>query len=81
MRPTRLLVTISLLAGWRTASWLVLILLGLGVTACGEITAFCLSAGAPDGVTLEVTVTPTRNGNRITCGPARPDSSQRARQP
>lgn len=59
------------------SAWLVPIVLGLGGTACGEITAFCLSAGAPDGVTLDVTVTPTPNGNRITCGPARPDSSQR----
>ena len=64
--------------GWRTASWLIPIVLGLGATACGEITAFCLSAGAPSGVTLEVTITPTPNGNRITCGAARPDS---ARQP
>ena len=35
-----------------------------------------LSAGAPSGVTLEVTITPTPAGNRITCGPARPDSSR-----
>ena len=62
--------------GWRTASWLVAIVLGLGGTACGEITAFCLSAGAPDGVTLAVTVTQTPDGNRITCGPARSDSSR-----
>jgi hypothetical protein len=62
--------------GWRTAFWLVPIVLGLGGTACGEITAFCLSAGAPSGVTLEVTITPTPDGNRITCGPARPDSSR-----
>jgi len=60
--------------GWRTASWLVLIVLGLGGTACGEITAFCLSAGAPSGSTLEVTITPTPDGNRITCGPAPRDS-------
>ncbi len=61
---------------WRTAFRLVPIVLGLGATACGEITAFCLSAGAPSGVTLEVTITPTPAGNRITCGPARPDSSR-----
>ena len=63
--------------GWRTAAWLIPLLLGFGGTACGEITAFCLSAGAPDGVTLGVTVTSTPNGNRISCGPARPDSSRR----
>lgn len=62
--------------GWRTAFWLVPIVLGLGSTACGEITAFCLSAGAPDGVTMEVTITPTPHGNRITCGPVPPDSSR-----
>ena len=57
-------------------SLLVPIVLVLGGTACGEITAFCLSAGAPDGVTMEMTVTPTPHGNRITCGPVPPDSSQ-----
>ena len=60
--------------GWRTAFRLVAIVLGLGGTACGEITAFCLSAGAPSGSTLEVTITPTPDGNRITCGPASRDS-------
>jgi hypothetical protein len=30
----------------------------LSSAACGEITAFCMSAGAPDGVTLVVTTTP-----------------------
>jgi hypothetical protein len=64
---------------WRTAVWLVPIVLGLGGTACGEITAFCLSAGAPSGVTLEVTITPTPNGNRIACSLARPDSSGQQR--
>jgi len=58
-------------------SLLVPIVLVLGGTACGEITAFCLSAGAPDGVTMEVTITPTPHGNRITCGPVPPDSARR----
>ncbi len=49
----------------------------LGSTACGEITAFCLAAGAPDGVNLEVTTTPTPDGFRIQCGSARVDSSGR----
>jgi hypothetical protein len=31
----------------------------LSGSACGEITAFCMSAGAPDGVTLVVTTTPS----------------------
>lgn len=31
----------------------------LACSACGEITAFCMSAGAPDGVTLVLTSTPT----------------------
>ena len=31
----------------------------LGCGACGEITAFCLSAGAPDGATLVLVSTPT----------------------
>ena len=31
----------------------------LSGTACGEITAFCMSAGAPDGLTLVVTTTPS----------------------
>ena len=31
----------------------------LSSSACGEITAFCMSAGAPDGVKLVVTTTPT----------------------
>ena len=62
--------------GWRTASWLVPIVLGLGGTACGEITAFCLSAGAPGGATVEVRITPTPDGNRVTCGPAPRDSSR-----
>jgi len=62
---------------WRAATWLVPIVLGLGATACGEITAFCLSAGAPDGVTMGVTITSTPHGNRITCGPVPPDSARR----
>lgn len=36
--------------------------------ACGEITAFCLQAGAPDGVRLEVTTRQTPDGFRIECG-------------
>ena len=28
-------------------------------SACGEITAFCMSAGAPDGMKLVVTTTPS----------------------
>ena len=28
-------------------------------SACGVITAFCMTAGAPNGVTLVVTTTPT----------------------
>jgi hypothetical protein len=31
----------------------------LACSACGEITAFCMSAGAPDGFTLVLTTTPT----------------------
>jgi hypothetical protein len=31
---------------------------GLSASACGEITAFCMSAGAPDGLKLVVTTTP-----------------------
>ena len=31
----------------------------LSASACGEITAFCMTAGAPSGVTLVVTTTPT----------------------
>jgi hypothetical protein len=31
----------------------------LSGTACGEITAFCMTAGAPSGVRLVVTTTPT----------------------
>lgn len=31
----------------------------LSSSACGEITAFCMSAGAPNGVTLVVTTTPS----------------------
>lgn len=31
----------------------------LSGSACGEITAFCMSAGAPDGLTLVVTTTPS----------------------
>ena len=30
----------------------------LSGSACGEITAFCMTAGAPSGVTLVVTTTP-----------------------
>ena len=65
----------ELRVAWRPAAWLVAIVLGLGATACGEVTGFCLSAGAPDGVTMGVTFTQTPNGNRITCGPVPPDSS------
>lgn len=38
--------------------------------ACGEITAFCLQAGAPDGVRLEVTTVPTPDGYQLQCGAA-----------
>lgn len=31
----------------------------LSGSACGEITAFCMSAGAPDGVKLVLTTTPS----------------------
>jgi len=31
----------------------------LSGSACGEITALCLTAGAPDGVTLVLTTTPS----------------------
>lgn len=64
----------------RTAFWLLPILLGLGSTACGEITGFCLTAGAPSGVTLVATFTPTPAGNRLTCSLALPDSSGPARR-
>ena len=37
----------------------VLVAAAWGVSACDEITAFCMSAGAPDGVTLVVTTTPS----------------------
>jgi len=62
------------LSVWRIASWLVPIVLGLGGSACGEITGFCLTAGAPSGVTLVATFTPTPDGNRLTCSLAPPDS-------
>ena len=59
--------------------WLVAIVLALGATACGEITAFCLSAGAPSGVTLAVTITPTPAGNRVSCSAVPPADSSRRR--
>ena len=62
------------LSVWRTASWLVPIVLGLSGSACGEITGFCLTAGAPSGVTLVATFTPTPDGNRLTCSLGPPDS-------
>ena len=37
----------------------VLVLAALSGSACGEITAFCMSAGAPDGVKLVLTTTPS----------------------
>lgn len=44
----------------RTTVVLVLLLAAaFSASACGEITAFCMSAGAPDGVTLVVTTTPS----------------------
>ena len=42
----------------RTAMVLVLAA-ALSGSACGEITAFCMTAGAPNGVTLVVTTTPS----------------------
>lgn len=56
--------------------WLVPIVLGLGGSACGEINGFCLTAGAPTGVTLVATFTPTPTGNRLTCSFGAPDSSR-----
>ena len=41
----------------RTAVVLALIA-ALSGTACGEITAFCMTAGAPSGVKLKLTTTP-----------------------
>lgn len=35
------------------------LVVALGCAGCTEITAFCLSAGAPDGVRLVLTNTPT----------------------
>ena len=35
------------------------LVVALGCAGCTEITAFCLSAGAPDGVRLVLTTTPT----------------------
>jgi len=61
----------------RSPAVLLGVVAALGSTACGEITAFCLSAGAPDGVSLEVTTTPTPDGFRIDCGQAPPGSSWR----
>jgi hypothetical protein len=50
----------------------VTVIAGLGAAlccgACGEITAFCLQAGAPDGVRLEVTTVPTPDGYQLQCG-------------
>ena len=42
-----------------TAVSLVVLAAALACGACGEITAFCLSAGAPDGATLTLVATPT----------------------
>ncbi len=50
-------------------SSIVPLLLGLAGSGCGEITAFCMSAGAPSGATLEVTTVPTPNGLQVVCGP------------
>jgi hypothetical protein len=35
------------------------LVVALGCAGCTEITVFCLSAGAPDGVRLVLTTTPT----------------------
>lgn len=59
-------------------SSIVPLLLGLAGSGCGEITAFCMSAGAPSGATLEVTTVPTPNGYRVVCGPAPVDTSHAA---
>ncbi len=52
----------------------VTVIAGLGAAlsggACGEITAFCLQAGAPDGVRLEVRTVPTPDGYQLQCGAA-----------
>lgn len=50
----------------------------LACGACGEITAFCLSAGAPDGATLVLVSTPS--GYRCSSVQAR-DSLPRAGTP
>jgi hypothetical protein len=36
-----------------------LVAAALSASSCGEITAFCMTAGAPDGVTLVLTTTPS----------------------
>jgi hypothetical protein len=50
----------------------------LACGACGEITAFCLSAGAPDGATLVLVSTPS--GYRCSSVAAR-DSLERVATP
>ncbi len=50
---------------------------GAGGAACGDITAFCLTAGAPSGTTLVAKATPTPYGYRVVCGPAGADSLRR----
>ena len=58
----------------RWSRLLLLALVGLGGTACGDITAFCLTAGAPGATTLVAKGIPTPYGYQVTCGPAGADS-------
>ena len=48
---------------------------GLALAACDEVTAFCMSAGAPGGVGIQATTVPTPQGYVVSCGMAGVDTT------